>query len=113
MGKPIGIFIKGHLFLLRTIYVHPPNLHTASTVRMEIYILAIRGVIGPVIQPFCISQSFRRASFYRYCVYIQVGKVSSAECYCLAIRAPSMPKRKILGGCYFLWLPARSRYDRN
>jgi hypothetical protein len=49
MREPVAVIIGRDLFLVRTVRLHPPDLHQAGAVGIEINIFSIRGVFRAVI----------------------------------------------------------------
>src|SRR2546423_1606376 len=73
MRKPVVKRIRGHLFLLATIGLHPPDLHAARSVGIEVNKLAVRGVVRPIIESFSRSQALLFAPIERDCIDVKLA----------------------------------------
>src|SRR5712671_7171315 len=58
MREPVVQFIRRDLFLFGAVGFHPPDLHRAGTLRVEVNIFSVRRVIRSVIESFRVREAF-------------------------------------------------------
>ena len=62
MGKPVVVCIICYLRLLRSVGLHPPDLHEPSANGIKVDVPAIVRILWPVIKSLCCSQAALLAS---------------------------------------------------
>src|SRR5262245_42926325 len=91
MWKPVVVIIDGDLRLLASIGLHSPDLHPARSLGVEIDILAVRRVVGAIVQTRRRGKTLLFSAFNRNCVDIELIVPLTAEGQCLAVCRPSVP----------------------
>src|SRR5256885_6407066 len=93
VGKPIVVLVGEDLLLLTAICLHPPDLHVACSLRVEINVLTVGRIFWAIVESFCRSEACLVTSGDRNCVDIKVAIALPDKCECLPVRRPAMPVR--------------------
>src|SRR6266850_7596926 len=91
VGKPVVEFVRGQLCLVSAISLHPPDLHRARALGIEIDELSVRRIVWPVIETFRVSEAFFLSAFDRDRVNIEFAIALAAKGERQTVRRPTMP----------------------
>src|SRR3954462_16039407 len=105
MGEPVVEFVVGDLFLLRTVGLHPPDMHLAGAIGIEINPFAIGRVVGAVVEAFGGGEPRLRSASRRNSVDVELAIAFAAKRKGFSIGRPAMPiGRRLFGET--LWVAA-------
>ncbi len=112
MREPVVVIVVGDLCLLRAVRPHPPDLHRAGALGIEINKFSVRRIIRAVIQTGRGGQTGFFAAGDGNGVNVELAIALAAEGQRLAIRRPAVPIRRRVD-CNFARGASRYRNDFN
>jgi len=112
--KPVyKLVVESHLLRVAPIRLRSPHFHAAASFRIEVDVVAVRGIVQPVIKSRGVGKPsfFPRAGLLRgNRINIKLALSFSAIDQRLPIRRPAMPIRRALAGNLFRF-PSCGRQD--
>ena len=94
MRKPIVELVVRYLLLLGAVGAHPPEVHPAGAVGVEVNPLAVGRIIGAVVQAPCRREPRLRAAAGRDAVNVELPMAFRAVRQRPAIGRPAVPVRR-------------------
>src|SRR5260370_25920358 len=91
MGKPIIEIVRSQWCLVAAIGLHPPDLHRARALGIEINELSVRRIVRSIIETFGVGEAFFLPAFDRDRINIEFAIALAAEGNRQTVRVPPIP----------------------